>query len=144
MAVAKIHSQRVILVEGFADEFVPNVEPATGMQGFAILVPPGERGERLMDMLWRITMAYAGMPRLLTSRATVRKMVEAVMSKKSRGSEPVRHPAPKTSKADRASADQMSLSSPLVGAISSRNAKPRRAMASSPSQRGQCKAESRK
>ena len=55
-----IHSQNVILVEGDADEIVPNAKLATDMHGFVIMVPPGEGGERLLDMLWRITMAYAG------------------------------------------------------------------------------------
>ena len=76
-----IHSQRVILIEGDADEIVPNAKLAADMHGFVIMVPPGEGGERLLDMLWRITMAYAGMPSMLRSRTTVRKMVEAVWSK---------------------------------------------------------------
>lgn len=79
-----IHSQKVVLVEGKAEEFVPKVESAGGMHGFAIMVPPGEGGDRLLDMMWRITMAYAGIPSLLYSRANVRKMVEAVMSHQSR------------------------------------------------------------
>ena len=88
-----IHSQSVILVEGDADEIVPNAKLAADMHGFVIMVPPGEGGERLLDMLWRITMAYAGMPRLLRSRTTVRKMVEAVWSKESRKPKPASHPA---------------------------------------------------
>jgi hypothetical protein len=79
-----IYSSKVMLIEGNADEFVPNVEDATGMHGFAVMVPPGERGDRLLDMLWRVTSAYAGMPSLLESRAIVRKMVEAVMSSEHR------------------------------------------------------------
>jgi hypothetical protein len=66
------------------------------MHGFVIMVPPGEGGERLLDMLWRITMAYAGMPRLLRGRATVSKMVEAVWSKESREPKPARRPARKS------------------------------------------------
>jgi hypothetical protein len=62
------------------------------MHGFAIVFPPGEEGERVLDMLWRITMAYAAKPSLLRSRATVRKMVEAVMSKESRKPKPARSP----------------------------------------------------
>lgn len=92
MSAIKIHSPRVILVEGAAEEFVPNVEPAADMHGFAIMVPPGEGSEWLLDMLWRITMAYAGMPSLLTSRANVRKMIEAVMSRESRELKPARRP----------------------------------------------------
>ena len=79
-----IHSDRVMLLEGDADEIVPNAKLAANMHGFVIMVPPGEGGERLLDMLWRITMAYAGMPRLLASRPTVSKMVEAVWSKENR------------------------------------------------------------
>jgi|SRR6516162_1749798 hypothetical protein len=112
MAVIKIHGQRVILVEGYADEFVPNVEAAVGMQGFAIVVSPGERGEWLLDMLWRITMAYAGMPSLLMSRATVRKMVEAVMSKECREHKLPRIPSSESGSADRAQRDRLPWSSP--------------------------------
>ena len=42
MSAIKIHSSRVILLEGTADEFVLNAEPAEDMHGFAIMVPPGE------------------------------------------------------------------------------------------------------
>ena len=79
-----IYSPKVVLVEGKADEFVPNTQSAVGMHGLAIMVAPGERGDWLLDMVWRITTAYAGMPSLLYSRANVRKMVEAVMSHQSR------------------------------------------------------------
>lgn len=92
MAVIKINSPKVIMVEGEADEFVPNAEPAIGMHGFAIMVPPGEKDGWLLDMLWRVTIAYAGLPSLLRSRSNVRKMVEAVMNYKSR---PVRRAKPK-------------------------------------------------
>jgi hypothetical protein len=95
MAAIKIDSSRVILIEGCADEFVPNADRAFGMRGFAILVPPGEGGEQLLDMLWRITIAHAGMPNLLARRAHVRKMVEAVMSKESRELQPARQLARK-------------------------------------------------
>ena len=91
-----IHSERVILLEGNADEIVPNAKLAADMHGFVIMVPPGEGGERLLDMLWRITMAYAGMPRLLRGRVTVSKMVEAVWSNERREPEPVRRPARKS------------------------------------------------
>lgn len=90
-----IYSPRVILVEGTADEFVSNVE-AAGMHGFVIVVPPGAEGERLLDMVYRITMVYAGMPSLLRSRARVRKMVDAVMSKENRELKPAHRPARKS------------------------------------------------
>jgi hypothetical protein len=118
MAVIKIHSQRVILVEGYADEFVPNVEPAAGMQGFAITVPPGERGEWLLDMLWRITMAYAGMPSLLMSPATVRKMVEAVMGKECREHKLPHIPSGTSGLLDRTHSDRSARSSPIAAPAS--------------------------
>jgi hypothetical protein len=88
-----ISSERVTLIERVADKIVPNAKLEADMHGFVIMVPPGEEGERLLDMLWRITMAYAGKPSLLTSRTAVRKMVEAVWSKESR--EVIARPAPK-------------------------------------------------
>lgn len=88
-----IHSERVILLEGVADEIVPNAKLAADMHGFVIMVPPGEGGERLLDMLWRITMVYAGRPNLLRSRTIVRKMVEAVWSKERREPKPASRPA---------------------------------------------------
>jgi len=90
-----IHSANVVLVEGNADEFVPNVEAATGMHGFAIMVPASEGENWLLDMLWRVTIAYAGFPSLLRSRSKVQKMVEAVMNYKSR---PVKGAKPKPRK----------------------------------------------
>jgi hypothetical protein len=66
------------------------------MHGFAIVFPPGEDGECVLDLLWRITMAYAAKPSLLRRRATVRKMVEAVMSKESRKPKPARSPERKS------------------------------------------------
>lgn len=101
-----IHSQSVILVEGDADEIVPNAKLAADMHGFVIMVPPGEGGERLLDMLWRITMAYAGMPSLLRSRTTVRKMVEAVWSKESREPKPARRAARTAESANSRQRDQ--------------------------------------
>ena len=86
MSTTKIHSPRAILVERDAAEFVPNAESAAGMHGFAIIVPPGEVSEWLLDMFWRITIAYAGLPSLLMNQATVRKMVEAVMGATPRNS----------------------------------------------------------
>ena len=107
-----IHSQSVILLEGDADEIAPNAKLAADMHGFVIMVPPGEGGERLLDMLWRITMAYAGMPSMLRSRTTMRKMVEAVWSKESRAPKPARHPALKRGSADVAIAKTESLPPP--------------------------------
>jgi hypothetical protein len=95
-----IQSQSVILVEGDADEIAPNAKLAADMHGFVIMVPPSEGGERLLDMLWRITMAYAGMPSMLRGRKTVSKMVEAVWSKESRALKPARRPARKSGLAD--------------------------------------------
>jgi len=91
-----INSQSVILIEGDADELVPKAKLAADMHGFVIMVPPGEAGERLLDMLWRITMAYAAKPGMLASRTLVRKMIEAVWSKETRGPKPARHPARKS------------------------------------------------
>jgi len=82
----KIHSSRVILAEGTSEEFVPGTEEAAGMNGVAIMVPPGENGEQLIEMMWRIAMVYAGLPSLLYSRSKVQKMVEAIMIRKSRKS----------------------------------------------------------
>lgn len=85
-------NQSLILIEGDADEIVPNAKLAADMHGFVIMVPPGEGGERLLDMLWRITIAYAGRPSLLRSRTTARKMVEAVWNKESQEAKPARRP----------------------------------------------------
>ena len=90
-----IFSSRVTLVEGNVDELVSIAHLVKDMHGFAIVFPPREEGEWLLDMLWRITMAYAAKPSLLRSRATVRKMVEAVMSKESRKPRPARSPVRK-------------------------------------------------
>lgn len=95
-----IHSQSVILIEGDANEIVPNTQLAAEMHGFVIMVPPGEGGERLLDMVWRITMAYAGKPSMLASRTIVRKMVEAVWSKASREPKPARRPPHVSGSAD--------------------------------------------
>lgn len=78
-----IYSPRVVLVEGNVSD-IADAKLETNMHGFVIVVPPGQEGERLLDMLWRITMAYAGKPGMLRSPTTVRKMVEAVWSKESR------------------------------------------------------------
>lgn len=110
-----IHSERVMLIEGDADEIVPNAKLAADMHGFVIMVPPGEEGERLLDMLWRITMVYTCRPDWLRRRAKVSKMVEAVMSKESREPKPERHPVHKSGKADRTGARTESLSVPRGG-----------------------------
>lgn len=107
-----IHSQQVILVEGDANEIVPNAKLEADMHGFVIMVPPGERGERRLDMLWRITMAYAGLPRLLANKTNVRKMVEAVWSKESREPKPARRPARKSGLTNLAATRTESLPDP--------------------------------
>ena len=91
-----IHSSKVTLIEGNVDELVSVAHLAKDMHGFAIVFPPGEEGELVLDMLWRITMAYAAKPSLLRRRATVRKIVEAVMSNESRKPKPARSPERKS------------------------------------------------
>jgi hypothetical protein len=136
-----IQSQRVILVEGDADEIVPNAKLATDMHGFVIMVPPGEEGERLLDMLWRITMAYAAKPSMLASRTTVRKMAEAVWSKESRESNPASRPARGAGLADSTQRDQQA--SIFKGPAPAPNAKLRKAIASLPPPRGGRKVKTR-
>ncbi len=136
-----IQSQRVILVEGDADEIVPNAKLATDMHGFVIMVPPGEEGERLLDMLWRITMAYAAKPSMLASRTTVRKMAEAVWSKESRESNPASRPARGAGLADSTQRDQQA--SIFKGPAPAPNAKLRKAIASLPPPRGARKVKTR-
>lgn len=85
-----IQSERVILIEGNADDIVPKAKLADDMHGFVVMVPPGEGREWFLDLLWRITMLYAGRPSWLRSRSRVAKMVEAVMSKQSREPTPAR------------------------------------------------------
>jgi hypothetical protein len=139
-----IHSQRVILIEGDADEIVPNGQFSADMHGFVIMVPPGEGGERLLDMLWRITMAYAGRPSMLVSRSAVRKMAEAVWSKESREDKPARRPVRKSGKADRAQREDLAQSKLLLGPAPAPNAKLRRAIASLPAPRESSKTKTRK
>ena len=127
-----ISSERVILIEGDTHEIVPNAELAADMHGFAIMVPPGDGGERLLDMLWRITMLYAGSPQLLRSRAKVSKMVEAVWSKKSREDKPARRPVRKCGKLDHIQGDELVLSSPFTSPAPTPNARLRRAITSLP------------
>ncbi len=136
-----IHSQSVILVEGDADEIVPNAKLAADMHGFVIMVPPGEGGERLLDMLWRITIAYAGRPSMLRSRTTVRKMVEAVWSKESREPKPARRPVRAAGLTEGAQRDQQA--SVDRGHAPAPNAKLRKAIASLPPPKGGRKAKAR-
>ena len=138
-----IHSGSVILVEGDADEIVPNAKLAADMHGFVIMVPPGEGGERLLDMLWRITMAYACSPRLLRSRTTVRKMVEAVWSRETREANPTPRQLRKGRQAEHAQRDELASSSALIGTAPIPNAKLRKAIASVPAPRGGRKAKAR-
>jgi hypothetical protein len=133
-----IHSERVILLEGVAGEIVPNAKLAADMHGFVIMVPPGEGGERLLDMLWRITMAYAGRPRILRSRTTVRKMIEAVWSKERPEPKPARRPSRAAGSADSTQRDQQA--SIFKGPAPAPNAKLRKAIASLPPPRGGRKA----
>ncbi len=139
-----IHSERVILIEGNANEIVPNAKLADDMHGFVIVVPPGEEGERLLDMLWRITMVYTCRPDWLRHRVKVSKMVEAVMSKESREPKPERHPARRSGKADHTRGDELALSSSLAGPAPSPNAKLRRAIASLPASRDGSKTRTQK
>lgn len=136
-----IHSQSAILIEGDANEIVPNAKPAADMHGFAIMVPPGDGGERLLDMLWRITMAYAGRPSLLRSRTTVRKMVEAVWSEESREPGPARRPARASGSADSTVRGQRA--SIFKDTAPSPNAKLRKAIESLPPHKGGRKAKAR-
>jgi hypothetical protein len=139
-----IHSERVILIEGIADEIVPNAQLTAGMHGFVIMVPPGEGSEWFLDMLWRITMLYAGRPSWLRSRARVTKMVEAVMSKESREPGPARRQALKSGQADRGQREDLALSKLLLGPAPAPNARLRRAIASLPPLRDENKAKTRK
>lgn len=139
-----IDSQRVILIEGDAGEIVPNARLAADMHGFVIMVPPGEGSEWFLDMLWRITMLYAGRPNWLRSRARVSKMVDAVMSKESREPSPARRQTRKSSQADRAQRDDLLLSKLFLGPAPPPNAKLRRAIASLPPLRDEKKAKTRK
>jgi hypothetical protein len=139
-----IHSERVILIEGVADEIVPNAQLAADMHGFVIMVPPGEGSEWFLDMLWRITMLYAGMPSWLRSRARVTKMIEAVMSKESREADPARRPARKSGQADRPQREDLALSKLLLGPAPAPNAKLPTAIESLPTLSDESKAKTRK
>jgi hypothetical protein len=139
-----IHSERVILIEGNADEIVPNAKLAADMHGFVIMVPPDEGSEWFLDLSWRITMLYAGRPSWLRSRARVSKMVEAVMSKESREPSPARRQARKRGRTDHAKRDDLVLSKLLLGPAPASNAKLRRASKSLPPLRDENKAKARK
>lgn len=93
MSAGDIHSARVILLEGDADLLVRNAKAVAGMRGFMIMVPHGDDHEWFLDLLWRMTMVYAGKPSWLKSRAKMSRMVEAVMCKESRKPKPASHPA---------------------------------------------------
>jgi hypothetical protein len=90
MSDGRIDGKRVVMVEGDAGEFIPNKERAAGMHGFVVVVPPGEAGERFLDLVWRFTMVYEIMPSWLSRRVKVTKMVEAVMGKENREQKPAR------------------------------------------------------
>jgi hypothetical protein len=109
-----IHSERVILIEGNADEIVSNAKLTADMHGFVIMVPPGEGSEWFLDMLWRVTMLYAGRPSWLRSRSRVAKMVEAVMSKESREPTPARSQARKSELADLTRRDRIAVVEALI------------------------------
>jgi hypothetical protein len=93
MAAGDIHSSNVVLLEGIADELVPKAESVAGMRGFVIMVPLGEDYEWFLDLLWRITIVYAGKPSWLRSRTKMSQIVEAVMSKEKRDPKPAQRPA---------------------------------------------------
>lgn len=135
-----IHSERVILIEGSAGAIVPNATMAADMHGFVIMVPLGEESEWFLDLLWRITMLYAGRPSWLRSRARVTKMVQAVMSKESREPSPARRQARKSGQVEHAQRDDLALSKLLLGPAPAPNAKLRKAIASLRPSRGGRKA----
>lgn len=102
----KIYSPDVILVEGDAKEFVPHTEQARGMHGFAIMLPTCEGSEWLLDLVWRVAMAYAGRRTLLMNRKMVQKMVEAVLNASAEGPKEMRghaitRPSPRLAKPKR-------------------------------------------
>jgi hypothetical protein len=139
-----IHSESVILIEGNADEIGPDTTMAAEMHGFVIMVPPGEGSEWFLDLLWRITMLYAGRPSWLRSRSRVAKMVEAVMSKESREPTPARSQARKRGQTDRAQRDDSVLSKALARPGSAPNTELRSPIASLPPLRDRNKAKTRK
>lgn len=146
MSEGRIHSQRVIMFEGDAGEFIPNNESAAGMHGFVVVVPPGEAGERFLDLVWRFTMVYAFMSSWLSRRAKVAKIVGAVMGKESRQQKPARPPASKSGPANRTQPHRSALPGP-VGSSQVANRKSKRAverLKSQPGPGGRSKAKARK
>ena len=132
MSAPKIHSQRAILVEGDASELVPSYESAVGMHGLAIMVPPGEAGERFLDLVWRITILYGSKPNWLRSRAMMAKLVDAVMSKESRVPKPVRGLGRKKQMPKLAELEQPASARPLSCPVLASDIKLHGAIASSP------------
>jgi len=94
LGYGNIYGRKVILLEGDAREVAPGIERVADMHGFVVMVPPSDDDNWLLDLLFRVTMAYAAMPSLLTSRSKVKKMVETIMNHKSR---PARRAKPKPS-----------------------------------------------
>jgi len=94
LGYGNIYDRKVILLEGDAREVAPGIERVADMHGFVVMVPPSDDDNWLLDLLFRVTMAYAAMPSLLRSRSKVQKMVEAIMDYKGR---PARRAKPKPS-----------------------------------------------
>ena len=147
MSEGRIHSNRVIMVEGDAGEFIPNEESAAGMHGFVVVVPPGEAEERFLDLMWRFAMLYAGMPGWLSRRAKMAKMVEAVMGKERRQQKPARSSAFKGGPANRTQRNRSASPSSLVVQSSAPKSKSKGAAGKAKSQpglQGRSKAKERK
>ncbi len=144
MSELKIHSQRAILVEGDASELVPSYESAVGTHGFAIMVPPGEAGERFLDLVWRITILYGSKPNWLRSRAMMSKLVDAVMSKESRVPKPVRGPGREKQMPKLAQLDRPASAQPLSCPALASDVKLHGAIASSPALRHGSKVKTRR
>lgn len=123
MSEGRIHSDKVIMIEGDAGKFVHKEKSAAGRHGFVVLVPPGDAGERFLDLVWRFTMLYAAMPVWLSRRAKVAKMIEAVMGKTSREQKPAHPPANKSGPANRTQRNRSVLPSPYVVQSSARKSK---------------------
>ena len=142
MSAIKIESQRVILTEGDAKELAPDAKVVAGMHGFVIMVPSDESNEWFLDLLWRITMLYAGRPSWLRSRAKMGRMIEAVMSKETRNPKSTRRPVRKSERTDRARRDRLTLSNAPAGPARSPKSKLHKTIESSPSPKGGRKAKS--
>ena len=63
-----IHSARVILLEGDADQMARKAKEVAAVRGFIIMVPHGEDHEWFLDLLWRMTMVYAARPSWLREK----------------------------------------------------------------------------